>query len=278
MINRSFLRTGVCAAAALTLGAGMASATTLRITVNNPNDPGGFAITPLYTAFHDGTFDAFDVGDEASDGVEVIAETGAASTVAGERLDVDPDSVGGVVNTSAGPPPIQPGETASIEIDVEASSALYFTYLAMLLPSNDTFIGNDNPLAYQIFDDAGNFLGPQTINVTGLDIYDAGTEANGLLGSAFVAGQDIGLSPDDSSDVITQGIFDLDVFAGATLATLETLTDDLGRLDFLSDPANFSVVSITIEEVAPIPLPASAAAMLLALGGLGFASRKRRKA
>jgi hypothetical protein len=52
---------------------------------------------------------------------------------------------------------------------------MFFTFLSMILPSNDTFLGNDNPL--QLFDAAGGFLGNRTINVTGADLWDADTEA-----------------------------------------------------------------------------------------------------
>ena len=39
----------------------------LRITVTNPQDAGGLAITPLWFGLHDGTFDAFDPGAAAYD-------------------------------------------------------------------------------------------------------------------------------------------------------------------------------------------------------------------
>ncbi|GFE66295.1 spondin domain-containing protein [Litoreibacter roseus] len=253
--------------------AGVASATTLSITVTNNQAEGGLSLTPLYTAIHDGTFDAFTVGEAASDGVRLIAETGAPSAVRDERLAMDPDSSSVVLASPDGPPPVQPGETITATLDIVANEALFFTFLSMVLPSNDTFIGNDNPLAYQLFDDSGAFLGAQTIEITGNDIYDAGTEVNGLEGAAFVQGQDIALGEDEGGVVTAGG--DLSVFAGQTLATGDIL-GDAAQIDFFSDPASFSLATITISEVAPIPLPASGLLLLAGMGGIAALRRKQR--
>lgn len=51
----------------------------------------------------------------------------------------------------------------------------YFNYILPLLPTNDGFIGNDDPI--EIFDDKGNFIGADFI-VYGNQVLDAGTEVN----------------------------------------------------------------------------------------------------
>ena len=271
-----FRASGSLAVGIVALGlATSAAATTLSITVTNTQSSGGLSITPLYLGFHNGDFDAFDVGSAASEGVREIAETGAPGPVAGERLAADPAAQGLFLPSPSGPPPIQPGETVSTQFTLNGTSEIFLTYLAMVLPSNDTFIGNDDPMAYQLLDAAGIFLGDQTIEVTGADIYDAGTEVNGLLGSAFVAGQDIALG-DDENGVITAGQ-DLSEFAGVELATGDIL-GTAGQIDFLSDPANFSLLRIEITEVAPIPLPASAPMLLAALGFLGWRAKRKAQA
>ncbi|MGC3938831.1 spondin domain-containing protein [Roseobacter sp. EG26] len=264
-----------------------AQATTIQITVTNNQASGGLAITPLYTAFHDGSFDAFDLGGTASAGLELIAETGMPRGVlpdntpfgiAVEREAQLPNSQGTVIAAGApmtsNPPPIQPGETGSTTLHVDANSAVYFTFLSMLLPSNDHFIGNDNPLAYQLFDDAGNFTGNRTINVTGAQIYDAGTEANGLTGAAFIQGADITASP-AGEGTIQQGIpLSSELFGpDVLLATGDTLNPSL--IDFTSNPGAFNLLTIEISELAPVPLPASAPLLLGALGLIGWRSRRK---
>ena len=78
----------------------------------------------------------------------------------------------------------------------------------MMLPSNDAFFGNDAPDAYQLFDDAGEFVGPVTIDVTAADLYDAGTEENDVMGLPFVPAAD-GTTATDTADgiaLVTDGL------------------------------------------------------------------------
>ncbi|WP_298974740.1 spondin domain-containing protein [uncultured Roseobacter sp.] len=273
-VSRNLLALAVTAMGATV--AFSAQATTLQITVTNNQAPGGLSITPLYTALHDGNFDAFDLGGTASPGLELIAETGMPSAIAAERRAIDGDSQPLVLASPNGPPPVQPGERVSGILEVNASEALYFTFLSMLLPSNDHFIGNDDPLAYQIFDAAGNFTGNRTINVTGAQIYDAGTEANGLEGAAFIQGVDIEDSPTGEGS-IQQGLSLSDELfgEGVLLATGDTLNPAL--IDFTSNPGAFNLLTIQITEVAPVPLPATAPLLLGALGFMGWRHRRKTR-
>lgn len=264
-------------AAVLVLASSSAHAATLKITVTNTTPKGGFSITPLWAAFHNGAFDAFDSGAAASAGVELIAELGDASGLAPELLAADPGATATVIAAAAnGIPPIEPGETASVTIDVDPISQRFFSFLTMLVPSNDTFLGNDNPLATMLFDIAGTFLGPQTLYLTGLDIFDAGTEANDPAnGPAFVVGQNalIGGAGEGS---IQQGL-SLASFAGVTVPG-GTLLDG-ALIDFTTDPRSFNIAKIEISAItapAPIPLPASAPLLLLGLAGFGLLRRRGR--
>ena len=146
----------------------------------------------------------------------------------------------------------------------------------MIIPSNDTFIGNDDPFAFELFDATGLFLGPLVIDVTGAFIYDAGTEVNDPEdGAAFVADVDATLGMEENG-VVTQGLFGLDNFAGVLTAAGFALDGDL--IDFLSNPAAFSVARIEIgfvPDVAPVPLPTGAWLMLSALGLGGLVARRR---
>lgn len=279
MIKRTRTRVGggavLLAAASL---AGAAGATTLEITITNTARTGGFAFTPVYSAFHDGSFDAFDAGGVASAGVEAIAETGNTAGLPSERLAEAPDSVATVIAAAeSGPPTVDPGETTRATIDVDGTVNRYFTFLSMLVPSNDTFFGNDDPLAYSLFDAGGRFLGDRVIDVTAELLWDAGTEVNDLLGGpAFVVGQDATAGAEENGVIHAAESFA--GFAGAE-TPLGVLNGDL--IDFGSNRSAFSVATITIREVsAPVPLPASGLlglGGLLSLGGLGL-FRKRRKA
>ncbi len=283
------LRAAVCGAALL--AGSVASATTLEVTVTHNGNTGLF-ITPLYTAFHNGSFDAFDVGSAASAGLAQIAETGNPAAIRAEREMAFPDSQALFLPDGTGPGPIFPSAagigagSASGTIDVDGSVNQYFSFLAMILPSNDHFIGANDPLSYQLFDAMGSFLGPVDINVTGLNVYDAGSEANDPSaqgGGAFVEGADIAAGG-TGEGTVQQGI-DLDAFAGVGLAPPPAPNNRIGTLgaggfagsiDFTSDPRSFDFLTISIREVAPVPLPASAPLLLGALGLMGWGARRRK--
>ncbi|NNF25143.1 MAG: PEP-CTERM sorting domain-containing protein [Rhodobacteraceae bacterium] len=273
-INLLRAGTGLGAIVGVSLAASAAAATTLNITVINTQEPGGLSATPVFTAIHDSSYDAFDAGSAASANLEALAETGATGGLAADALAADADATTTVFASPAGPPPVQPGESVSQIVDITATEALFLSFLAMVLPSNDTFVGNDDPLAFQLFNDAGEFLGDRVFTITGTSIYDAGTEVNGLTGSAFVAGQDISLG-DPEGGVVGPGQ-SLAAFAGATLATGDIL-GDADLIDFTSRPSAFSYLTISVTEIAPVPLPATALLMLSGLGLAGFGLRRTRR-
>ncbi len=182
---------GTVALVTLTLAAS-ASAENVLVTVENNQPMGGFSFTPLWHGFHDGSFDAFDAGSAASAGLELIAELGDPSALDGEFAAAVPSGVSSVLFSPSGPPPFTPGQVNSALLNVgDATVNRYFSFAAMVIPSNDLFIGNDDPMGYEVFDAGGNFNGPLTIEVYGRDVWDAGTEVNDASdGPAFVVGQD----------------------------------------------------------------------------------------
>ena len=271
----SSLKRGAALAATtlLLLGAALpAAALTVKVSITNNSSAGGVTLTPLYTAFHDGTFDAFNVGEAASRGLELLAEDGDASRIAGERMMSHPGSTGAVIAAPQGfadAPVIEPGETSSVNITLDPTTQSYFSYLSMILPSNDQFIGNDDPTAYQLFDAAGNFLGNQTIAVTGLSAYDAGTEQNIGDGAPF-QGAFTGSALDESG--VVGAATGIDLFAGIDLPNGQTL--DSNAIQYVGN-GGFTFATI---EVTAVPVPA---ALPLMLGGLalmgGVAYRKRAR-
>ena len=150
----------------------------IEVTVTNLQTSDGLLLTPVFLATQDGEYDFVDVGSPASESLERLAEDGATQP----RIEAAFNS-GGVrhaVATEGGP--IAPGETRVITLFADPSDPLsrYLSYATMVIPSNDAFVANDDPLEIDLFD--GNELirrvGSSAFIVLGDDVYDAGTEVN----------------------------------------------------------------------------------------------------
>jgi len=97
--------------------------------------------------------------------------------------------------------PLLSGATQSVVLaGLDPTDNRYFSYLSMFVPSNDTFIGNDNPLAIQLFDAGGSFVATG-FTLTADQLWDAGSEVNGLFGAAFIQGQSAADGADEGSVV-----------------------------------------------------------------------------
>ncbi|MEM7720458.1 MAG: spondin domain-containing protein [Pseudomonadota bacterium] len=268
------LKLGVVAGLAITAAATAAHATTLRVSITNNAGDSGLSLTPLYFAFHDGGFTGFNVGQAASPGLELLAEEGDFGLIRDERVAATTNSAGVVTSqggaltapgspfTSAGiPPVIEPGENSSVDLNVDATNR-FFNYFSMVIPSNDLFIGREG-LGAEVFDMAGNFLGNQTFQITGANIWDAGTEVNNNSGAAFnTAG---GAGTDENGVVTLAGSSALNALTGQTGANGLTIG---------GSPVAFSA-TISVSEV---PLPAGAPLVLTGLGLLGFMRARKKKA
>ena len=153
----------------------------VTVTVENLAPDNGTLLTPLWVGFHDGTFDTYDRGRPASAGLESLAEDGNTSLISREFISSGAGLVDGTITAPGGatPGPIDIGETTSLTFTLDRSlaSSRFFNYASMVLPSNDAFIANGNPEAFEIFDENGNFLGADFV-VTGNQVLDAGTEVN----------------------------------------------------------------------------------------------------
>lgn len=263
-----------------------AAATTLSITITNDASPNGFALTPVYSAFHDGSFDSYTVGETASQGLRDLAELGDFSTIRAEREAAT--TSGGVLTSigaafpfigAGGPRPIFGGESVTVEVDItNTSTQRYFSFLSMIIPSNDLFIGNGDPFAFELFDAAGQFTGPQVISLTGANIRDAGTEVNDPNANpAFVQGV-AGINASSAAD--ENGVVQADGFSA--LAQYVGLTTVPGfvtnpQQDVFGLASDFNVATISIQQVAPVPLPAGGVLLLSALGAGGLMARRKAK-
>ncbi|MGI9390303.1 MAG: spondin domain-containing protein [Boseongicola sp.] len=251
-------------AASILLSCAMASAAAaaaIEVTITNEQGADGLFLTPLLSIFHDGNYDTFDVGGSASNGVETIAETGSAMPESDAAMLAGATT--GVITSPGGfpgAPVIDPGETASMVFNLDPNSDRFFSYLSMVIPSNDLFIGNEDSMAYEVFDIAGAFTNLGAIQIFTSNIWDAGTEENNNVGAAFNAAGGV---ETNTNDPIAQqaSVFFLSGQGTAAGTTLNLPQD--------------ATLLATIE-LSQVPVPAALPMLLFALGGLGIAARKRK--
>lgn len=230
----------------------------VQITFENLQPSDGFYLTPVFAGFSDGSFDIFDAGTAASGSLEAIAEDGM---VGGLQADFTANGVGQqtvFANAAgfAGAPVLDPGEAASQIFGLTTNSRI-LNFATMVIPTNDSFIGNDNGIA--ILDAAGNFNGNQTIDFSFADIWDAGTEVNDLMGIPFSAPNG---SSSDENGVVSQG---------PNLANTNGLGTAAGTNINFGDASTSPFLRLTITAV---PEPSSLS--LFGAFGLVAAVRRRR--
>ncbi len=248
--------------ATLTLAAGGAIAEPVQIQVNVENlaPSNSVAFAPLRVGFNNGTYDAFDNGATPGSAIVSIAEGGSGSDWFPAFGAADPGATLGSIIPTTGPGPLLPGASGNATFTIDPSVNQFFTFAAMVVPSNDSFIGNDSPTAYQLLDSDGNLL-INEITQYGSDIWDAGSELNGTFGSAFLEGS---MNSDhiDENGVVHFGFEQFDIYNGLNTAAGYAFDRQFGADDAIYR-ISFSVV------------PAPAGTALLGLGGL-VAIRRRR--
>ncbi|MBZ0114552.1 MAG: spondin domain-containing protein [Thermoanaerobaculia bacterium] len=158
---------------------GWASSVDVTITVENLAPANGAYLTPMWVGAHAGDFDLYDAETEASAELERLAEDGNMDPLNALFI-ANSNGAQGAIFGSAGP--IAPGETArfTATLDSENPNHRYFSYAAMVIPSNDAFISNGNPTAHPVFNELGAAIGGSFV-VYGRDVLDAGTEVNDEL-------------------------------------------------------------------------------------------------
>ena len=159
----------------------------VRVSIKNSAMTDGTFLTPFWVAFHDGSFNTYDLGEPASEGLEHMAEDGDSSTLSTEFAALGSGFDAVITNPEgfAGAPLFDPGLSTQMVFNLNPSSNKYFSYVSMLLPSNDAFIANADPKRYKLFDDNGNFTGGVNFKVYGSQVRDAGTEENTESDAAF---------------------------------------------------------------------------------------------
>ncbi len=260
------LLTGSLALAGLSMGA-IAQPGQLTITVENTQNMGGFSFTPFWFGSQDGNFNLFDPGVAASmfPGITPLAEVGDTGALMTQFAAAQPGGTQVTFVEPNGAPVFSPGETASINLAVnDTSTQRFLSYMSMVVPSNDLFVGSENAL--ELFDVAGNFQGPVTIDIFGFSVYDNGSEVNNILdGGAFVMGVN-GMLGTSENGVITT--FFADPGAGTYINSILGQTTAAGMALNMGFDRATQIGRITIT-----PTPGSLA-LLGVLSPLAF--RRRR--
>jgi hypothetical protein len=161
--------------------------TRVRVTVTNLAPATGTFQMPVWIGLHDGTFELFDLGSPAelffpvTNALERLAEDGNFAPLASDFRTQAIGNAEGALSGELGPEagPIAPGETVVrvFEVDPASAESRYLSYASMVIPSNDAFVANDDPLAHELFDAGGNFVATDFV-VLGNQVLDAGTEVN----------------------------------------------------------------------------------------------------
>lgn len=252
---------GLVAASALVALPTAAQALMLEVTVENLAPQNSITFAPLRVGFHNGTYDAFNNGEAAGEAIISVAEGGSGDAWFPAFAAADPSATLGSVLDGG---PLLPGGSATVVFEIDPTLNRFFTFAAMVVPSNDLFIGNDNPMQYELFDLSSN-LSLSEITLFGRDIWDAGSEAADPANGAFVVGGMNGLRTPEN-DVVNFSFDELDAFAGLTTAA-----------GYVFDPlisGESEIYRISFAEASPVPEPGTMGLMLL--GSAALLIKRRR--
>ncbi|MEM6641044.1 MAG: spondin domain-containing protein [Pseudomonadota bacterium] len=277
MRTRNLLRASI-GAAALLVTTQAALATTVEVTITNNAPNGGVYLTPVWVGFHDGSFDSYDGGAPSAPALEALAEdgnTGPISQVFAGTLAGDP--VAGRVQGTLGGAPIAPGQTVTQTFDLTGDGAnTYFSYASMVLPSNDYYVANGNPLAHSLqalFDGIANEIvfnigTAGTVNDAGTEINDFATSAGNGLFPGLGGGQS---GPNQGAD---EGGVNANVLGDPFGGFLNTPGGfDLSLFNF--NDTSLYANGIATVRIRVVPIPAALPLFACGLGALGFMRRRR---
>ncbi|WP_286300348.1 spondin domain-containing protein [Vibrio apostichopi] len=156
----------VVSSAMLAFGTAQVQAAQLEVTVTNATK--GIYFTPILAAAHDSNLFMFRTGETASAELESMAEGGDISGLSSLIA-----NAGGVVVENPASGILNPGVATTFDIDT--GDLAYLSLGAMLLPTNDGFVGLDS---WKIPTQAGTYK-------ANLNSYDAGTEPNDELAASM---------------------------------------------------------------------------------------------
>ena len=178
------------------LSAGASHAGDFKVTIKNLTN--GIYFTPLLITAHDGRQNLFETGEPATEQLRAMAEGGDLSGLLEQLGGVDGDTIANPADGLLGP-----GESVqNVYLSPERRRNRYLSIVAMLLPTNDGFVGLDSlkipavPGTYRYY----------------LYGYDAGTEANDevITGGGAPGQPGIPADPGGNAGENGSGVIDFD--------------------------------------------------------------------
>jgi PEP-CTERM motif len=258
-VTSSVLR--AVAAACVLASAAHAQQRMVTVTITNLAAPNSVSFAGLHLGFHRGVFDAFNIGTSPGPGIVSVAEGGAGGQWQTDFAAADPTATRGLIAGA-----LTPGQTRSQSFIVNAGLNQFFTFASMVIPSNDFFIGNDNPTGFRLFDSAGNLL-INSITQTSSQIWDAGSEAFSVAGAAFlVNGVNAVRTPQNG--LVSFNFAELMGFNGEVTAAGYTFNSGL--------TAGQAIYRIDFTSVAVVPEPSTVLLVGSGLLMLGAVARRKR--
>lgn len=205
MDGRAWWIVGICPI--LLMVARPVGAAEVVVKVENLSEADGFWLSPMWVGFHDGTFDLFDEGVYTKPGgaLERLAEDGNPQPLQDQFAREAPGGTSGVIEAPGGVGDLLffgPGETASMRFTVDPVTQRFMSFAAMVMPSNDAFIGNDDQQGIELFSEWGGWYGARVMNIGGCDVWDAGTEWNTMKDAAFLNQFDLGAGVATAADIV----------------------------------------------------------------------------
>ena len=233
----------------------------VNVKVENLAPVNSVSFAPLRFGFNKGTFDAFNSGAVATAPIISVAEGGSGSAWLPAFAAADPKAV---IGSTAGP--LFPGASQNLSFLVDTVQNPYFTFAAMVIPSNDFFIGNDDPMEYRLFDSAGKLL-ISSIGQTAGDIWNAGSEAFDPKNAAFLVGGNNALRTPEHG-VVGLNFSELSGFDGLTTAAGYVFHSGLS--------AGTDVYRISFTSTG-VPEPETWSLMIAGFATIGMVARRRAR-
>ena len=152
-------------------------------------------------------------------------------------------------------------------LNLNPTTNQFFTFTSIIIPSNNTFIGNSNTI--KIFDTAGNFLN-LNLTLTKTQIYNTNTEANDGLGAAFST---LGGKATDTNEQIA-----LHTGLASLLGTTNAAGDFVGTAANNFAEADFTQMGFEVARISVTSVPEPGTLGLLGCGLLALMRARSKRA